>query len=121
MALGCRDEVRAQAIFREALLKAYGNRCAVCEVCHPDFLEAAHLTPWRVATEAQRVDVRNGLLLCRNHHLGFDRGWWQVRHDRGRLIVSTVVKGTIKSGLPGLRTDALRLPKRKEWWPKESW
>lgn len=112
---------RAQIIFREALLKAYGNRCAVCEVCHPDFLEAAHLIPWRVATEWQRVDVRNGLLLCRNHHIGFDRGWWRVSHDRGRFIVSTVVKGTTKSGLPGLRTDALRLPKRKEWRPKESW
>jgi putative restriction endonuclease len=112
---------RAQAIFREALLKAYGNRCAVCEVCHPDFLEAAHLIPWRVATEVQRVDVRNGLLLCRNHHVGFDRGWWKVYHDGKRFYPAAIIKGSRQSGLPSLMMDALRLPQRREWRPKKSW
>lgn len=112
---------RAQAIFREALLKAYGGRCAVCDVCQPDFLEAAHLISWRAATEAQRVDVRNGLLLCRNHHVGFDRGWWEVYHDGKRFYPAAIIKGSRQSGLPSLMMDALRLPKRKEWVPKKSW
>lgn len=109
-----------QQVFRAALLKIY-RRCAVCGVSHPDFLEAAHLKPWRLATDEERVDVRNGLLLCRNHHVGFDRGWWKITKRDGRYTVGMVRKGKVASGLPLLASNALKLPNKKAWHPLEKW
>lgn len=112
-----------QKVFREALLKAYRGRCAICSIQHPALLEAAHLKPWRDATEVERVDVRNGMLLCRNHHAALDRGFWAVNLKKdGAYSVSTVVIGSARPlGMEKLYTDALRLPKRPEWQPKTEW
>ena len=62
----------AQMVFRSALLGAYGSRCAFCGLTFPQALEAAHIIPWSKATPAQRLDPRNGLLLCSTHHRLFD-------------------------------------------------
>lgn len=111
-----------QRVFRKALLKAYG-RCAVCSISHPSLLEAAHLKPWRISTEEERVDVKNGLLLCRNHHVAFDREMWEVYlGDDGKYKLATVhISGQPESGLPGLRTDVLWLPRNPDWRPKKNW
>jgi len=63
-----------QTIFREALRKAYQNKCAVCGCTISQLLQAAHIIPWSRATEEQRVDPQNGILLCANHHRLFDTG-----------------------------------------------
>ncbi|MDE3722387.1 HNH endonuclease [Nocardiopsis sp. N85] len=62
--------------FREAVLDAYGHRCAFCGYEGrlggvPVGLEAAHVRWW---SHAGPDDVDNGLALCSNHHLLFDRG-----------------------------------------------
>jgi putative restriction endonuclease len=62
----------AQMVFRSALLNAYGSRCAFCGLTFPQALEAAHIIPWSKATPAQRIDPRNGILLCSTHHRLFD-------------------------------------------------
>ena len=64
----------AQTIFRKALLKAYGSRCAFCGLSFSFALQAAHIIPWSKATNSQRLDVRNGLLLCATHHSLYDAG-----------------------------------------------
>ena len=112
-----------QKVFREALLKAYGGQCAVCSIQHPALLEAAHLKPWSVATEAERVDVRNGLLLCRNHHAALDRGFWQIRREKtGEYSVATVRTANSQPlGREVLMSDALRLPQTIDWQPKAEW
>jgi len=74
----------AQDIFRATLRHAYGYRCAICCLSFPDALDAAHIIPWGKATPEQRLDPRNGLLLCALHHRLFDAGLitlsrsWQI-------------------------------------------
>jgi len=61
-----------QILFREALLKAYSRRCAFTGIAASEVLEACHIVPWSQATHAERLDVRNGLLLNSLHHKFFD-------------------------------------------------
>lgn len=61
-----------QILFRDALIRAYSNRCAFTEISMLDSLEACHIVPWSQATPEQRLDVRNGILLNRFHHALFD-------------------------------------------------
>ena len=65
----------AQQNFRKAVLAAYGNRCAYsdangvqCSVTSP--LEAAHIVRY---VDGGGDDVSNGVALCHEHHLAFDR------------------------------------------------
>jgi putative restriction endonuclease len=70
--LRVRNRGIAQDIFRMALLKAYTHRCAFCGLSIKPALEAAHIIPWRVASEEERMAPSNGLLLCATHHSLFD-------------------------------------------------
>ena len=64
----------AQIIFRRLLLTTYNTRCAFCGLSFADALEAAHLIPWIKASQEQRLDPRNGVLLCSTRHRLFDAG-----------------------------------------------
>lgn len=68
----------AQSIFRKALLEAYENKCAFCRLDFQFILEAAHIIPWSTANKKQRLDIRNGILLCSNHHKLFDNFWINI-------------------------------------------
>ena len=64
-----------QRVFRQALLIAYNASCAICGLSFHEALEAAHIIPWSSASPELRVDPRNGVLLCANHHRLFDAAW----------------------------------------------
>jgi putative restriction endonuclease len=70
--LQVRNRGIAQDIFRLALLKAYGHRCAFCGLSIKPALEAAHIVPWTAASQEERMAPSNGLLLCATHHALFD-------------------------------------------------
>lgn len=59
-----------QGPFREALMNAYGRRCAISGSDVEDVLEAAHIHPYR---GQHTNDVRNGLLLRADLHTLFHR------------------------------------------------
>lgn len=63
-----------QLLFREALLKAYGHQCAFTGLSFPEALEACHIVPWSESSNAERMDIRNGVLLNSFHHRLFDKG-----------------------------------------------
>lgn len=63
---------QAQVIFRAALLEAYDCACAFCGLAVQECLEAAHIHPWSACAPEDRMNPRNGLLLCANHHRMFD-------------------------------------------------
>lgn len=71
----------AQLVFRHAVMRAYGRRCAVCGVSYHQCLEAAHIIPWATATPEQRISPTNGICLCANHHRLFDRGLLTIGPD----------------------------------------
>jgi putative restriction endonuclease len=71
----------AQRIFRAALQRAYGGACAFCGLSFPEALEGAHIVPWRTCAPRERLDPRNGLLLCATHHRLFDADWLTLTTD----------------------------------------
>ncbi len=77
------------AKFRDAVLMAYGYRCAICEYDvrignHLIGLEAAHIQ-WHQATGPD--EVSNGLALCANHHKLLDYG--AITLDDDRIIIAS--------------------------------
>lgn len=76
----------AQRIFRHALILAYG-RCAMCGLTFQDALDAAHLKPWAACSPSERMDPRNGLVLCATHHRLFDLGYITL-DDELRVVYS---------------------------------
>jgi predicted restriction endonuclease len=64
-----------QGLFREALLRRWSGRCAITGVDVPEFLRASHIKPWaHCASDAERLDPDNGLLLVANWDAAFDHG-----------------------------------------------
>lgn len=62
-----------QGQFRAALI-ARDQGCALCGLGELDLLVASHIKPWRDATNRERLDPNNGLLLCPGSDKLFDRG-----------------------------------------------
>jgi putative restriction endonuclease len=56
--------------FRERVLDAYRNRCAMCGI-QLRLLEGAHILP--VAEPASTDETANGVALCALHHRAYDR------------------------------------------------
>ena len=80
--------------FREDVLRAYENQCAVCGFAvrvdsYPIGLEAAHIR-WHSARGPAKV--RNGLALCVLHHKLFDRGVFTLLMDL-RVLVDPSASG----------------------------
>lgn len=81
----------AQLVFRQTLLKTYGGQCAFCGLKIEEALEAAHIIPWAEASPRQRLDPRNGVLLCATHHKLFDKGYMSI-DSSGKILCSDRVK-----------------------------
>lgn len=62
-----------QGPFRVALLQYWGT-CAVSGVSEPAVLRASHIKPWRDASNPERLDPANGLLLAAHLDALFDAG-----------------------------------------------
>jgi putative restriction endonuclease len=80
-----------QDIFRQGLLDFWEGRCAITGLAVPELLRASHIKPWAdCGTDAERLDVYNGLLLAPNLDAVFDEGFITVS-DCGEVIVSPVL------------------------------
>ena len=81
-----------QGLFRERVAKIE-TRCRITGVENPAHLIASHCKPWRDATNEERLNGENGLLLTPSIDHLFDRGFIGFE-DNGRLIVSPVAHAT---------------------------
>ncbi len=79
-----------QGWFRQQLLDVWNNSCAVLSCDVPSLLRASHVKPWRSASDAERLDPQNGILLCAHLDAAFDAGLISFQ-DSGRMIVSPVL------------------------------
>ena len=77
---------RGQGLFKERVSEIE-SRCRITGVDNPVHLVASHCKPWRGATNEERLDGENGLLLTPSIDHLFDRGFIGFE-DNGRLIVS---------------------------------
>lgn len=80
-----------QDIFRQGLLDFWDGRCAITNLAVPLLLRASHIKPWaQCATDAERLDVYNGLLLAPHLDAAFDCGFITVGDD-GSVVVASVL------------------------------
>jgi predicted restriction endonuclease len=66
---------RGQELFRQGLFDYWGGRCALTGLDVPELLRASHAKPWKDASDAERLDVHNGLLLAAHLDAAFDQGF----------------------------------------------
>jgi hypothetical protein len=85
-----------QDVFREALMDLWQGRCAVTGIPFPpELLRASHAKPWAKATDAERLDPFNGLLLAIHLDAMFDTGLIGF-DEQGCLIASPQLDPVVK-------------------------
>ena len=78
-----------QGHFRTRLIQ-YWHGCAISRFNKYDVLLASHIKPWRDATNEERLDIFNGLLLLPNYDKLFDKGY--ISFDlSGKIIFSKFI------------------------------
>lgn len=97
-----------QDLFREALLEYWEGRCAVTGLAVPELLRASHAKPWKDATDTERLDVHNGLLLAVHLDALFDRGLLGFADDGAALLsphlpADAIAMMGMQDGVPPLR------------------
>jgi putative restriction endonuclease len=108
-----------QARFREAVLTAYGSRCAVTGLPEPRLLDAAHIIG-DLEEHGQPV-VPNGLPLSKVHHAAFDANLIGIDPDF-RIHVSDVLLSIndgpmFEQGVKLKHGEKIRLPDRSKDYP----
>ncbi len=94
-----------QDIFRRGLLEYWDGRCAITGLDVPELLRASHIKPWADCdTDAERLDVFNGLLLAPHLDAAFDAGFLTIAED-GTVLLSDALPSTARRvlGLNGSR------------------
>jgi putative restriction endonuclease len=88
-----------QNLFRDGLLDLWEGRCAVTGLAVPELLRASHIKPWAdCETDAERLDVYNGILLAPHLDAAFDRGFITVAVD-GTISVSDALDADARATL----------------------
>ena len=108
-----------QVAFRQRVITAYSETCAICRLRHRELLDAAHIL---ADTHERGVPaVSNGLSLCKLHHAAFDQNIVGVRPDyvvEVREDVLHEIDGPMLiHGLQGFQGGSLIVPRREEWKP----
>lgn len=88
-----------QDIFRERLIKYWQERCPLTDIADQALLRASHIKPWKdCETDAERLDVHNGLLLSALWDAAFDVGLVTFT-DEGRPEFSAHLTPEARSAL----------------------
>jgi len=104
---------RGQGRFRQALLRAYENRCAMSACNAVEALEAAHITP---VVDDESYVVTSGLLLRADLHTLYDLHLLSVNPETLRIAVSDAVWDAYGE----LQDRALTLPREPGSGPELS-
>jgi len=101
-----------QVAFRERVLRAYQEHCAICRLRHHELLEAAHIVA-DVDPEGE-PRVSNGVALCKLHHAAFDYHFIGISPDYvvqvRRDILEEADGPMLQHGLKGVHGGQLYLP-----------
>lgn len=106
-----------QDVFRGALIDLWQGRCALSGVeFPPSLLRASHAKPWAQASDEERLDPFNGLLLAVHYDALFDQGLIAFGDD-GQVIVSASLTEEVRRLLCLNTSSRLRfvLPGHKEY------
>lgn len=108
-----------QSSFRQAVLVAYNNKCAMTGLPTPQLLDAAHIKP--DSHEHGEASIRNGIALSKLHHSAYDKNLIGIDADF-RIHVSREVMASsdgplLEKGIKDLNGRLISLPLHKEWLP----
>jgi putative restriction endonuclease len=106
--------------FRERVLRAYREQCAICRLRHDELLDAAHILP--DSHPKGEPIVPNGLALCALHHAAFDRNILGIRPDfivEVRMDILREKDGPmLLHGLQGFQGKTSLRPSSRALWPR---
>jgi putative restriction endonuclease len=109
-----------QETFRQRVLRAYRDTCAICRLRHRELLEAAHILP--DGHPRGEPIVPNGLALCKLHHAAFDRLILGVRPDFvievRRDVLEEIDGPMLKHGLQEIAGSRIQPPPSQRHWPR---
>ncbi|UEM02536.1 HNH endonuclease [Skermanella rosea] len=98
--------VRKQKSFRKKILEAYNSECALCGLQEVNLLRASHILP---VAEGGSDEINNGICLCLNHEVAFDKGIILIKSD---YSVEYLTNARVL-----LASSWLNLPANIENWP----
>jgi len=105
--------------FRERVLDAYEQQCALCRLRHPELLDAAHIIP--DGEPGGEPVVNNGLALCKLHHAAFDQYFLGIRPDHVVAVRRDILEEDdgpmLTHGLQGLNGNRILLPRSSKRRP----
>jgi len=108
-----------QRAFRERVLDAYRNACALCRLRHKELLEAAHIIP--DGEPGGDPVVTNGIALCSLHHDAFDGLLLGIRPDYSVAVRAAILDEEdgpmLKHGLQRLHGARLVVPRQSHLRP----
>lgn len=101
-----------QDVFRERLMDYWQRRCPLTGISDPALLRASHIIPWaECESNAERLDVHNGLLLSALWDAAFDRALVTF-DDQGRPefspSLSELARAELRWNAPIALTDEHR-------------
>ena len=103
-----------QPVFRARVLHAYAATCAVCQLKHPELLDAAHII--EDSKETGLPVVSNGIALCKLHHAAYDRNLLGISPDYNVKINSDLLAEVdgpmLKHGLQEMNDRTIHIPAR---------
>src|SRR6516162_3983887 len=111
-------EVKArlhQTSFRDAVLAAYGGRCAISHIPEPRLLDAAHIVVDADEQFGQPI-IPNGLPLTKLHHAAFDAHLIGIDPDYRIHLSDRLLEihdgPFLELGLKGIAGQVIQLPRR---------
>jgi putative restriction endonuclease len=88
-----------QNMFRDDLLDYWQGRCALTGLSITELLRASHIKPWaHCESDAERLDVFNGILLAPHLDAVFDRGFITIARG-GEIVVSSLLSLSDRAAL----------------------
>jgi hypothetical protein len=80
-----------QGAYRKRIIHRWEYKCAVTSFNKLDILIASHIVPWSKATDHERLDVNNGLLLSPTYDALFDKHLVTFDNN-GKIILSDKIE-----------------------------
>ncbi|MDP6978749.1 MAG: HNH endonuclease [Myxococcota bacterium] len=102
-----------QQTFRQRVLRAYREHCAVCRLKHAELLDAAHIVA-DSDPDGEPV-VSNGISLCKIHHAAFDRNLLGIQPDFRIVVPQRILSESdgpmLRHGLQEIHETRIELPR----------
>lgn len=111
-----------QQVFRDKVIAAYREQCALCRIRHIQLLDAAHIIPDHHALGDPVVS--NGMALCKIHHAAYDANLMGVSPDykiHVKLDLLEEIDGPmLQHGIKELHKTSIFIPRYSKFRPSKN-